>query len=68
MGGLAIPLVEVISPSMRPDARHVMVEREDYAGSREVSGLAAVRTERADGSNDVTVFAPVARSETKGRM
>lgn len=38
-------------------------EREDYIGSEQAGRFMSVVTERADGSNDVAVFAPSARIE-----
>jgi hypothetical protein len=75
-GGLAVPLVRIFSPEgLAPGAvRHVPVVREDYAGREQ--GLitdddgrviSAVRTERADGSNDCHAFAPVATIDLKGQ-
>ncbi len=60
LGGVTIPLVEVADPDARPDGRQLVVEREDYAGH--ASPIAAIRTERGDGSNDCTVFVPTATS------
>lgn len=57
LGGVMLPLVAVSAPDEVPDARHVVVAREDYARSPSVSGVSAVRLERGDGSNDVTVLA-----------
>ena len=54
LGGLGIPLVEVASPDSKPKARQVVVEAEDYVEHN--NPVTAVRTERADGSNDCTVF------------
>ncbi len=66
--GLAnVPFVEVTGPDVQPDGRHVLVAREDYDVDRTGSRWAAVRTERGDGSNDCTVFAPVARVEGRSR-
>lgn len=50
LGGISVPLVEVKSFDEKPKARQVVVESE-YSHD-----TAAVRTERMDGSNDVTVF------------
>ena len=72
-GGLTAPYVEV--PAGRDSlgrhaARHQPVERGDYiadeTGVTFLDGrpVMAVRTERADGSNDATVYAPTAN--TKG--
>ena len=51
LGGVSIPLVNVRSLDQKPKARQVAVQSE-YGYN-----TAAVRTERSDGSNDVTVFA-----------
>lgn len=59
IGNIAIPLVEVARPDAKVDARHVLVNRDDYAG--DANPLTAIRTERGDGSNDVTVMAEVAQ-------
>ena len=58
IGGACIPLVEVHDVDDKPDARQIIVPSE-YG--REV---ASVRTERGDGSNDVTVFAQAAKAVT----
>jgi hypothetical protein len=50
LGNVTIPLVEIPKLDDRPKARQVVVQSE-YGYER-----AAVRTERLDGSNDVTVF------------
>ena len=61
MNGLNVPLCEDQSHDSTPDARQVIVEREDYDGPyNHTNTISAVRTERGDGSNDVTVFAPTA--------
>lgn len=69
LGGLGVPLVWVtVNAGMRRGmVRHVAVERDDYVGAergmvRDDRGrvISAVRTERADGSNDVRVHAPTA--------
>lgn len=62
LGGIVIPLCRVSGPDANPDARHVLVLREDYVGRSGASPVAAIRTERADGSNDCTVLAPAAQS------
>lgn len=51
LGNVAIPLVEVSDPDDKPDGRQVIVQSGNGANA------ASVRTERGDGSNDVTVFA-----------
>lgn len=65
VGGVAIPLVEVGGPDRHADGRHVVVMREDYAG--DADPVAAIRTERGDGSNDVTVLAPAAGVQGEAR-
>lgn len=59
--GLLAPFVEVVGELKKNSVRHVAVEREDYIGDEQgVGRVMAVRTERADGSNDCHVFAPAA--------
>ena len=66
--GLAVALVEVHSNhDDTPKVRHRLIMREDYVGREQgiVWGpggapISAVHTERADGSHDTHVFAPVA--------
>lgn len=58
LGDVTIPLVEVSGPDAAPDGRQVPVMREDYAAG--ANPLTAIRTERGDGSNDVTIFAETA--------
>lgn len=71
LGGLATPLVDVTNTRTHTlqagTARHHLVERGDYTnGDRGLRTdhqgriIMAVRTERADGSNDVHVYAPTA--------
>lgn len=60
IGGIGVPLVEVRGPDVDAAARQRLVCREDYAG--DADPVAAVYTDRADGSNDVTVLAPTARA------
>lgn len=69
-GGLNIPMCEVADPRDDPSpskVRHVVHGREDFVGGKaqeEYTPLvASVVTERADGSNDVTVFAATAVGE-----
>jgi hypothetical protein len=50
LGSVVIPLVEVQDLDDRPSARQVSVQSEYGYES------AAIRTERLDGSNDLTVF------------
>lgn len=59
LGGLTIPFVEVGSLADRPDARHVMVEREDFAGP-DGQRYMGVRTVHGSGREDFTVFAEAA--------
>ena len=60
--GLTVPMALVPAGRhngelARNDVRHVVVEREDYIGADLVdSPVMAVRTERPDGSNDLTVY------------
>lgn len=71
--GLVVPFVEVQGTGLaRNTVRHVPVEREDYIGSEkgvrfddEGRPVMAVRTERADGSNDCHVFATAATATTR---
>lgn len=58
LGNAWIPLLEVRSLDAQPDGRHVVVNKEDYVGGSDP--VAAIRTERGDGSNDLTVFAEAA--------
>lgn len=61
LGGVCIPLIEVPDYDTRANGRQVLVEREDDIGDNLWAGpISSVRTERGDGSNDVTVFAPTA--------
>jgi hypothetical protein len=50
MNGAGLPLIEVQYPDARVPGRQLLVPSEYGPGN------AAVRTERLDGSNDVTVF------------
>ena len=72
--GLSVPFVEVTSNfGLRKGAvRHVAVERGDYVGQEkgllydaEGRAVMAVRTERADGSNDCHVFPAMATASTE---
>lgn len=62
LGGLLAPFVEVHGDLVKGSVQHRVVEREDYVGDEQgvpmIDGrpIMAVRTERADGSNDVHVF------------
>ena len=53
--GLTAPMVEA-GVKVRVTAK----EREDYIGTEKAGRVMSVVTERADGSNDVAVFAPTA--------
>ena len=55
-----IPLIEVSDHDANPDGRQLVVNREDGPG------IASIRTERGDGSNDCTVFAQTATVSSKG--
>jgi hypothetical protein len=55
-----IPMIEVSGPDVESTGRQVIVLREDDGS------WASIRTERADGSNDVTVFAPTATTTAEG--
>ena len=61
LGNATIPLVEVASPDATPDARHVFIEREDYAATPDASRIAAISTRHGSGRIDCTVLAPTAR-------
>jgi hypothetical protein len=67
LAGLLAPFVAVTGAELnRHQQRLVVVDREDYVGNEIVRTdgngrpVMAVRTERADGSNDCHVFAPTA--------
>ena len=60
LNGMNIPLVEVHDVDDDPHARQLVVQHEDGPE------IASIRTERADGSNDVTVFAQPAIVDMKG--
>lgn len=73
--GLMVPLVE-LAPGQdslaKHTVRHVAVERGDYIGTErgvahdgDGRAVMAVRTERADGSNDCHVLAPTATGRTE---
>ena len=75
--GLNVPLVWVTTNAglRRGLIRHVAVERGDYIGSeRGIThdnrgrAVMAVRTERGDGSNDVSVNAPTAWASRRRRL
>jgi len=58
--GLSAPMVQA-----GQRVRVTAVDREDYIGTEKVGPVMAVKTERADGSNDVAVFAPTATAAAK---
>ena len=58
IGGACIPLVEVHDVDDKPNGRQLIVPSEVGPG------MASVRTERGDGSNDTTVFAQPAVATT----
>ena len=60
LSGLTAPMVEA-GVKVRVTAR----EREDYIGNEKVGRVMSVVTERADGSNDVAVFAPTATAKAE---
>jgi hypothetical protein len=60
LGDVSIPLVEVRHLDEKVKARQLAVERDDGPG------LASIRTERLDGSNDCTVFPSTAVIDLKG--
>jgi hypothetical protein len=71
--GLSVPLTEVKGnvDTLAGEVRHVVVEREDYEGDEhglrhdaDGRSIQAVRTERADGSNDCHVFPAAAIAST----
>jgi hypothetical protein len=59
-GGASIPLIEVQDLDAKVNGRQVVVQSEYDAG------IAAVRTERFDGSNDLTVFPRAAVADGRG--
>lgn len=67
--GLTAPYVEITGTELDPHAaRHRIVERDDYVGNEDVQTdntgrpVMALATDRADGSNDQTVYAPTAHT------
>jgi hypothetical protein len=61
LGGLQVPFAPVLGDELdRRQVRHVPIERGDYLGDENVSPIMAVHTERADGSHDTHVYAPIA--------
>ena len=70
--GMIVPFVEVADNHGLTGVRHVVVEPGDYVGGQqglrtdgEGRPVMAVRTERADGSNDCHVFPGAAVASTK---
>lgn len=68
LGDFVVPLVIVEHPDDRPDARHLMIDREDYLGDSNTGRIMACNTERGDGSNDRTVYAPTAELNSSSPM
>jgi hypothetical protein len=65
LGGLTVPMIPAGTK-----ARVTTVEREDYIGNEDVQltngrPIMSVITERPDGSNDVTVYAPTVRAKVR---
>lgn len=63
--GITAPMVELVGAELdHSQVRHVVMDREDYVGKELVQcdwtgrPVMAVKTERADGSNDLVVLAP----------
>jgi hypothetical protein len=56
-----LPLVEIQNPDDKPDGRHRLIEREDYAHDPTIGRFASISTDHGDGSNDLAVLAPTAR-------
>lgn len=65
MNGLSLPLVLVNHEDDTPDARHVVIEREEYQGDTRNPIVSAVRTDHGDGSNDVHVLADLPHLTSK---
>ena len=71
--GAYVPLVDVTNRVRNPQkVRHVVVERGDYIGGEvgvrhnaEGMPMMGVRTERADGSNDLAAFPATATARRK---
>lgn len=68
LNGLTAPFAEITGTELDlRTVRHRAVDREDYVGNELVQTdntgrpVMAVVTERSDGSNDTTVYAPTAR-------
>lgn len=69
MKGLSVPYVQVVKGQAlkKNSVRVVLNEREDYIGKENVQTLDGrpimnLITERADGSNDIRVYAPMAKA------
>lgn len=64
--GLVAPMVPAGA-----DCQVTAIEREDYVGTEKVQcdaegrPIMAIRTERADGSNDIAVLAPLAAAQLR---
>jgi hypothetical protein len=66
LGGLLAPMVEVKHLDDRPDAIHVLTEREDFThGNPDVPRIMNTTTRHGDGRQDCTVYAPVARADLR---
>lgn len=69
LNGLSVPYVEVMKGKEKLtkfSVRHVLNEREDFIGKEQVTyhegrPIMNLSTERADGSNDLRVYAPTAQ-------
>lgn len=69
--GILAPMVEIHGNELDPmSARHRLVDREDYVGDEMCRTddhgrpWMAIATDRADGSNDLAVFAPTASNRS----
>lgn len=65
LAGIVVPLVEVKNFDDKADARHVVLEREDYAGSPLIPRFMGIRTEHGSGRIDATAFAETALVKVK---
>ena len=71
LADLTVPMIQVTDELEPHEARHVLVDRDDYIGTERVQldgegrPIMAVRTERSDGSNDTTIYAPVATVQSQ---
>jgi hypothetical protein len=63
---LSLTGIKVKREDDKPDGKHVLILREDYAGPD--GALAAISTVRPDGSNDLTVLAMPARAHLGGEL